>query len=77
MLPDRWGPATNWGMFGYEGTVVDNAIKKDALDDLKECVKRGYIDATTEVMGACSVVDFCAKSKASKCEAWLRSQGWQ
>lgn len=75
MLPSKES-SKNWGMFGYEGTVVDNAIKQDSLDDLKECVKRGYIDKTTDVMGARSIVDLCVKKKAAKCEKWLRSEGW-
>ena len=76
MLPDKESQRM-WGEFGYEGTMCDRAIRSDNLEDFQECVRRGYMDKDSDVMGAQSIVDLCRKKKAVKCLAWARKEGWE
>lgn len=62
-----------YGMFGYAGTMCDNAIRADNPAMLQECIDRGWIDADTQLLMGGTVLEFCDKKGFSKCADLLRS----
>lgn len=64
----------HWGWFGYEGTMCDSAIRADNPAMIEECVRRGWINANSEMMDGKTILQECEK-KAPKCAAKLREIG--
>ena len=62
----------NYGFFGYRGAMCDRAIRTDNPKMLAECIEKGFVDATSEVLGAGTVLDYCRKI-APKCAAMLET----
>jgi len=65
---------THWGLFGYEGSMCDSAIKGDNPAMMEECVRRGWINAKSEMLDGKTILQEC-DAKAPKCAAKLREIG--
>lgn len=64
-------PKSGWGLFGYEGSMCDIAIKADRPDMMAEAVRRGWINAKSEMLDGKTILQECEK-RAPKCAAKLR-----
>jgi hypothetical protein len=55
---------------------IEQAIRSDRLDMLKDAIKRGWLKPTHRAFDNQHVVNYCDQRKAAQCAAHLRSLGW-
>ena len=78
MIPDKDVTKPNqYGAWGYEGWACDQAIRTNNVDDVKEVIKRGYMDKNTETFDGYGMIAYAKKFKANDVAEYLASQGWE
>lgn len=58
LLPPK-DPKRSYGLGGYNGEACDRAIRADNAPMLKECIDRGFIDNTSEMLDGKTILQFC------------------
>lgn len=67
----------SYGLFGFEGNVVDDALFRDLPENLKEAIHRGYIESDSRTLYGKTIAQRAREIGAERCVEYLLSIGWK
>ena len=75
-LPERI-ENREYGMFGYTGWCCDNSIRNDRVENVAECISRGYMAKDTQTFDGYKMVRYARMFGSENVAKFLVERGWE